>query len=97
MDVKTLGKIFREGIEYKRAGVVLTGLAGAEKLTKRMFDDAEFQRWHNLTKAIDEINRKFGKHTIRLGCVKTNGIWQMKQLRRSKRYTTCWDELLVVS
>lgn len=94
--LKTLQKLFREGIEYKRAGVVLTGLVSAEKLTKRMFDDAEFERWHNLTKAIDEINRKFGKHTIRLGCVKTNGIWQMKQLRRSKRYTTRWDELLTV-
>lgn len=94
--LKTLEKIFREGVEYKRAGVVLTGLVSAEKLTKRMFDDAEFQKWHNLTKAIDEINRKFGRHTIRLGCVKTDGIWQMKQLRRSKRYTTHWDELLVV-
>ena len=94
--LKALRKVFREGIEYKRAGVILTGLVNAERLTKRLFDDAEFERQHRLTRAIDEINRKFGRNTVRLGCVKTNGIWQMRQLRKSKRYTTRWDEMLIV-
>jgi DNA polymerase V len=91
-----LDEIFKKGIEYKRVGVVLTGLVRTDKTTKRLFDDVKFERWHNLLRAIDEINRKFGKHTVRFGCVKTGGIWKMKQTRKSQRYTTDWNELLVV-
>lgn len=94
--LKTLEKIFRASFEYKRAGVILSGLVPAEKLTRRLFDDDEFQKRHNLARAVDQINRKFGKGTIHLGCVKTNGVWKMKQLRKSQRFTTSWDELLTV-
>lgn len=94
--LKTLEEIFREGFEYKRAGVILSGLVPTAKLTGRLFDDDKYQTLHNLMKALDEINRKFGKDTIRFGAVKTGGIWKMKQLRKSKRYTTSWDEMLTI-
>ncbi|HEX8734949.1 MAG TPA: DUF4113 domain-containing protein [Pyrinomonadaceae bacterium] len=67
-----------------------------ETILKRMFDDERFQRRHNLMKAIDEINRKFGKDTVRFGCVQTEGKWKMKQTRKSPCYTTNWNELLTV-
>ena len=37
--LKTLEKIYKPHYEYRRAGVILSGLVPAEKLTKRMFDD----------------------------------------------------------
>lgn len=40
-------------------------------------------------KAIDEINKKFGSHTIHL---LSSGPFEKKD----RRYTTCWNELLVV-
>ena len=60
-----------------------------------MFDE-KFQQKHNLIKAIAEINQKFGRVTIRFGSFKTEGNWKMKQLRKSQRYTTDWNELLTV-
>jgi len=42
--IKTLEKIFKEGYEYRKAGIVLSGLVRAEKLSKRMFDDEKFER-----------------------------------------------------
>lgn len=93
---KTLERIYKKGFEYRRAGIILSGLVQAEKLTKRMFDDERFQKQHNLMKAIDEINRKFGKDTVRFASVKAEGSWKMKQLRKSKGYTTNWDELVRV-
>jgi len=95
--IKTLGKIFRENIEYRKAGIILSGLVPSENLTTRMFDDAKFERQHKLMKAIDEVNRKFGKDTIRFGSVKNKGAWKMKQTRKSQSYTTNWNELLRVS
>ena len=94
--IKTLERIYQPHFEYRRAGIILSGLVGAEKLTKRMFDDERFERQHNLMKAIDEINQRFGKDTVRFASVKTEGDWKMKQLRKSPAFTTNWNEILKV-
>jgi DNA polymerase V len=94
--IKTLESIFREGFEYRKAGVILNGLVPNGLLTKRMFDDERFQKWRCLTKALDEINQKFGRDTVRFAAVKTEGSWKMKQARKSPNYTTRWNELPVV-
>ncbi len=93
---KTLEKIYKEHYEYRKAGIILSGLVPAEKLTKRMFDDERFQKQHKLMKAIDEINQKFGKDSVRFASVKTEGSWKMKQTRKSQSYTTNWKELMTV-
>ncbi len=95
--IKTLERIFKKGFEYRKAGIILSGLLPNENLTKRIFDDERFQQQHKLMKAIDEINKKFGKDTVRFGSVKTEGNWKMKQTRKSQSYTTNWNEILTVS
>lgn len=94
--IKTLNKIYKDGFDYRRAGVILSGLVPNEHLTRRMFDDAKYRQQHKLMKAVDEINRRFGKDTIRLGLRQDAGLWQMKQTRKSQGYTTNWNELLTV-
>ncbi|HEY8562531.1 MAG TPA: Y-family DNA polymerase [Pyrinomonadaceae bacterium] len=94
--LKTLEEIFKPHYEYKRAGIILSGLVSNEKLTKRMFDDERFEKQHKLMKAIDEINQKFGKDAVRFASVKSSGKWSMKRARKSPGYTTNWDELLRV-
>lgn len=93
---KTLEQIFKDGYDYRKAGIILSGLVPAEKTTKRLFDDEKFKRQHNLMKAVDEINQKFGKDTVRFGGVRPNGAWKMKQIYKSPSYTTNWNELLTV-
>lgn len=94
--LRTLERIFREGIEYRKAGIILNGLVPAEKLTVRMFDDAKFEKLHKLTKAVDEINQKFGRDTVKFATIKSAGNWKMKSARKSQAYTTNWNELMVV-
>lgn len=48
-------------------------------------------------RAVDEVNKKFGKDTVHFGTVKTEGKWKMKQTRKSRSYTTDWNELLTVN
>ena len=95
--IKTLERIFKPGFEYRKAGIILSGLVPSETLTKRMFDDKTFEKQHNLMRAVDELNGKFGKDTVRFGSVKTTGRWKTKQTRKSQNYTTNWNELLVVN
>jgi DNA polymerase V len=94
---RTLERIYKKGFEYRKAGIILSGLVPSENLTKRMFDDDRFQQQHKLMKAVDEINQKFGKDTVRFGRVETEGGWKMKQTRKSQSYTTNWNEFLLVS
>ncbi|MBX7173187.1 MAG: DUF4113 domain-containing protein, partial [Pyrinomonadaceae bacterium] len=95
--IKTLDQIYKDGFEYRRAGIILGGLMPSDNLTTRMFDDAKYQQQHQLMKAIDEINKRFGKDTVRFGFKQDAGLWQMKQTRKSQGYTTNWNELLTVN
>ena len=49
-----------------------------------------------LMKAMDEVNRKFGRDTVRFGAARPDGRWATKCLRRSQRYTTCLKEVFKV-
>ena len=95
--IATLERIYNKDYEYRKAGIILSGLVPNEQLTKRLFDDERFCKQHNLMKAVDSINKKFGKDTVRFGSVKTEGRWKMKQTRKSQSFTTNWNELLVVN
>jgi len=46
--------------------------------------------------AVDRINRKYGRNTIRPLAVGFAHEWRMKQQRLSPRYTTRLDEVLRV-
>lgn len=92
-----LNKIFDKGYVYKKAGVTLSGLVSADGLTGRLFDEKENERLQRVTKAVDEINRKFGRDTIRFAVANSKGVWQGKCAYRSNRYTTQFKEILTVT
>lgn len=95
-----LREIYKEGIKYKKAGVILTGFTSEREVQLNFFiNPYPKSRDENLMKALDEINRKYGRDTI---FPASNGIpsesqkWRMRQKRRSKKYTTSWDEIPIV-
>lgn len=54
------------------------------------------QKSERLMQTLDTINQKMEKHTLQLGGVRKQAPWQIKHDLLSLRYTTRWDELLVV-
>ncbi len=89
-------RLFREGLRYKKAGVMLTGLVPRRPSTVRMFGAEEYERRWHMSEVIDEINQRFGRDAIRFGACGLEQRWRTKAERRSKRYTTRWDELMIV-
>lgn len=91
-----LVRVYRADFIYLKAGVFLTDIvAGAERqqsLVLRMDDE----RHMRLMEAIDQINRKHSRHTVRQLAMGTNREWDMKRGRLSGRYTTRLDEVLTV-
>lgn len=45
---------------------------------------------------IDRINAREGRGTVRLGRIPAAPEWAMRREMMSQRYTTRWDELMVV-
>jgi DNA polymerase V len=103
-----LGKIFRPGFDYAKAGVMLMDISSASQVQAELgFDDPEQtlpsapQRDpQRLMAALDAVNQRWGKHTMKLGSNRlspqTPRGWVMKQERRTPRYTTLWEEMPLV-
>ena len=101
-----LDQIFVQGVNYKRAGVIVMGIAPSSPLQQDLFDiNAEqIQKMNRLDKVIDRINRCYGSETIVIGAqqytrpngegkanVFTNAI---KHDFKSKNPTTRWSDII---
>lgn len=95
--VEELRKIYRREILYKKAGVILSGLIDENEQQLSFFISSyKGSKEENLMKTIDLINKKIGRDSVFPGI---NGIekpYRMRQLKRSKNYTTRWEEILIV-
>jgi len=94
--------IYREGYQYKKAGVLLSDIRPQEHLQFDLFGAFSLSQHHTqarLMHAIDIINRLWGQDTIYFGAqgLARARTWQMRQERRSPRYTTRWNELFAVT
>lgn len=94
---KALRQIFRPGYSYKKAGVMLAGIQDNSVGQADLFADAPDPRREQLNKVVDRINSMYGRGTLRTSTELMGRRWEMKQVRRSPRYTTCWNELPVVT
>ena len=93
-----LTQIYRRGYLYKKAGVMLGGLLPAGGLSMRLNGDERFERARRAMRAVDEINRRHGRGTVRHGLPRSpDGRWPTKFLMRSPRYTTCLKDVLRVA
>jgi DNA polymerase V len=89
-------QLFHEGYRYKKAGVILTALVPAHQVQTHLFDQHDRERSQRLMAALDALNTQWGTGTVRYGAVGLQPRWRMRCGRRSPRYTTRWQELVVV-
>ncbi len=69
MATAILETIFRKGICYKRAGIMVSGISSADAVQPNLFEyNADrTQQYQHLSKALDKINGKMGADTVMLG------------------------------
>ena len=92
--VKAVEEMYEKGSRYKKAGVHLSGLVPEDEVQRNFFDNDNKERSKKLMTAIDKINREIGDGSVRFAAEGYGKAWKMKQERRSKSYTTKWDELV---
>lgn len=91
-----LRRIYREGVLYKRAGVMYTDLIPASQVQMEIFDRRDRDRSRQLMGLLDDTNQRIGAGALRYAAVGDHVRWSGRRARRSSRYTTRWDEILNV-
>lgn len=94
---RMLNDIYKEGIKYKKCGVVLTGLEPKSGHTYDLLTDFEhIEKKECLMQAMDGIHSKFGKKKLGVGpCFVPGRNWSMSRDKLS-RNPFKWDELLII-
>ncbi|EDP71081.1 nucleotidyltransferase/DNA polymerase involved in DNA repair [Flavobacteriales bacterium ALC-1] len=93
--VNAVELIYKKGVKYKRAGVIVTGLVPTDNYQLDMFNK-EDPKHKPLMSAIDIINRKYKSDKIKIGNQDLERTWKMRQERLSPRYTTNINDIIVV-
>lgn len=92
-----LGKIFRTGYAYKKAGVLLSGLEPVGRRQASLLTDLKREeRAAALMAAMDQINDRWGKGSVRPLAAGFGGDWRMRREKLSPAWTTRWDEIPAV-
>ena len=95
-----LDGIFRAGMSYKKAGVIVSGIVPQApcSTTLSLFAEeapAAPERDGRIMQVMDAINKRYGRGAVRLAA-ENSEIWKPHQERLSARYTTRWDDIIEV-
>ena len=93
--VMGLQKIFKKGVHYKKAGVMIMGLIPTEKRQLSIFHNNN-NKHLTLMQSVDRIHKRFGPHRIKLANQDLNRTWKMKQEHLSQRFTTELNEIITI-
>ncbi|NDV12997.1 Y-family DNA polymerase [Crenobacter caeni] len=92
-----LDKLYRKGFSYKKVGVLLGELlTGAARQADWLAPETDPAR-QALLGALDTVNHRYGRGTLRLGAEAIGHGWQMRREHASPCYTTRFDQLPTVS
>lgn len=90
-------KIYRPGYRYKKAGVMLTGIMPEHQAQLDLFEPFTYRgRRKIIMEALDEVNYRWGADTVKFAVSGLGRLWQMRQARKTPRFTTHWPEIPVV-
>lgn len=93
--VKTINSIYKPGIKYKRAGVIVSGLVPTNAHQLDLFE-RENPKHSSLMKTLDEVNTKLGGYKIKIGNQDLKRTWKMRQEHLSPKYTTNINDIIKV-
>jgi len=93
-----LTAVYKEGYAYQKVGVLLSELQPEGNNQAQLFSPTyeSTDKQKELMGVMDQINRVMDTHTVYFASQGIKKDWRMRQCYRSQRFTTAWNELLVV-
>jgi DNA polymerase V len=90
-----LRTIFKQGIPYKKAGVIVGDLTPENEKQYTLFS-IENPKLDPLMKSIDRINTRLGTNKVKFACQDLGRTWKMRQEKLSPRFTTQLNEVIEI-
>ncbi len=88
-----LERIYKPGFQYRKAGIYLADIVPQSERQQSFLLHADAEKRERVMAAVDQINRRHGRHTLRPLSMGYEHQWQMKRELLSPRYTTNWREV----
>jgi DNA polymerase V len=88
-----LQSIFKDGYQYKKAGVILGDIGPEHIVQTDLFAEQDDGSRNTLMATMDGINAKYGRGTLKLSNDGATRAWGMRAENKSPSYTTNWDEV----
>ena len=98
--LEALHSIFQEGIQYKKAGVILSDLYLENSYNEDLFNrecKARSEKLNKLDKVFDSINKRYGGGSISLARENHERFYITKRRNLSPSYTTNFNELPIAN
>ena len=95
--VELVDQLYTRGKEYKKAGVMLSGLVPDTSIQGNLFAAPEKNNNRFLMDVVDNVNFSMRNDILKFAAVGLTRNWKMRQELHSSRYTTRWEELFEVS
>lgn len=93
---RCLEAIYRQGYEYKKAGVIISGIVPDHQVQQNLFEPAENDCL--LRDTIDKLNARFGNGKVQVASAGTKKEWKLIREMLSPHYSTSFlDVIKVVS
>lgn len=95
--VAAVRSLHQKGLNYKKAGILASELKPAAQLQTNLFiPENKYLQSAQLMKTLDTINQKHGRGAIYFAACGKKPEYNLRAERRSKRFTTRWEELLKI-
>ena len=96
--LSVLKEIYREGISYKKTGVILGNITDATYVQQNLFDEVKNRPERmQLMKSMDALNHRFGLRKIHLAVEgEEKQAWHAKSEFRSGNYLSDLNEILTI-
>ena len=90
-----LKAIFKEGYNYKKAGVIVMGLTPNKETQLSLFSTSN-PKHQPLMSVIDKMNQSYGHNKIKFATQSLGRQWKMKQEKLSPSYTTKLNDIITI-
>jgi DNA polymerase V len=94
--IQMVETLYEKGRQYKKAGVMLSGLVPDDSVQGNMFTSENKGKNRFLMSIVDNVNFSMRDDLLQFGSSGMNKHWKMRQELRSGKYTTRWEELMNV-
>lgn len=94
--LEALGNIFRNGYQYKKAGVIITEIVPDTGIQTNLFDKVDRDKHNRLMKVVDNLNKGFTRNVLNLAIQGTNRTWNLRRELLSPCYTTKLSDVIQI-